>query len=53
MLTHPPPPPGLTLAEEAARSLDSEASQKVFLLRNSWAWSLGQLSELEEGSSLP
>ena len=41
------------LQEEAARSLDSEASQKMFILRNSWAWSLGELSELEEGSILP
>lgn len=53
VLAHPPPQPGLTLQEEAARSLDSEASQKMFILRNSWAWSLGELSELEEGSILP
>lgn len=48
----PQPSPGPTLAEEAARSLDSQPSQ-VFLLRNSWAWSLGELPELEEGSILP
>ena len=49
----PTPPPSCHPRVRSNRSLDPEALQMVFLLRNSWAWGLGELPELEEIGIIP